>query len=106
MSKIPKIDLKKVGEVEKDSERVIKIVWSWANKSLNDPDLPWETAMTNAANELGLNRAELSALIAGNEPFKDLVYGLGIYENWRRAKFEMDQVRKEFGWDKKKVKSC
>ncbi|MFQ6071984.1 MAG: hypothetical protein ACE5KT_04685 [Methanosarcinales archaeon] len=53
--KLPKIDLKKIDDLEKDSEKVRKIVWGWAEKSMADPNLPWETAMQNAAEELGLN---------------------------------------------------
>lgn len=53
--KIPKIDLEKVDELEERKEEVTKIIWNWAEKSLKDPDLPWDTAMDNAAKDLGVN---------------------------------------------------
>ncbi|MFQ6120896.1 MAG: hypothetical protein ACE5KE_13565 [Methanosarcinales archaeon] len=96
----PKIDLKKVYELEKDPERIKEIMVRWAKKSLNDHSLPWEKAMQNAAEELGLNKAELATLIYANKPFDDLAYALGIYETWRMAKFERDRVIKEFGLEK------
>jgi len=106
--KFPKIDFKKIDEVEKDPDRVINIVWSWAERSLEDPDLPWETAMNNAASELGLTRAELIVLTAGNDPFKDLTYGLDIYKTLRSLKFEPEEyLEKLFKKSKrKKVKNC
>ena len=100
LNKIPKIDLKKVYELEKDPDRVKEIMVRWAKKSLNDPNLPWENTMQNAAEELGLNKAELATLIYANKPFDDLAYALGIYENWRRAKFEREKYIKKFGLEK------
>ncbi|HID26642.1 MAG TPA: hypothetical protein EYP22_02195 [Methanosarcinales archaeon] len=72
----------------------------WALKSLNDQNLPWENAMQNAAEELGLNKAELATLISANEPFNDLIYALGIYRTWRKAKFEREKYIKLYGLEK------
>lgn len=110
--KFPKIDLEKVDKLEKEEDRGRKIVIGWAEKSLEDPNLPFEVAMKNAADELGLNKAEFTTLIFARECFDDVGYALGIYRSWREAKFEPEKIIKEFGWDKwkdsklKKVKKC
>ncbi|HID28351.1 MAG TPA: hypothetical protein EYP22_11205 [Methanosarcinales archaeon] len=62
--KTPKINLNKIDKLTED----------WAEKSMADPDLPWETAMNNAAEELGLNKEELVALVFGREVFNSLAY--------------------------------
>ncbi|MFQ6056323.1 MAG: hypothetical protein ACE5KT_10445 [Methanosarcinales archaeon] len=85
---IPKIDLKKIDELEKDHERVRETVIRWARRSINDPDLLWDTAMANAADELGVNKAEFVTLIFGCEPLEDVAYAFGLYRNWKKAKIE------------------
>lgn len=64
--------------------------------------MPWQTAMDNAADELGLNRAEFVTLIFGCEPLNDVAYALGIYETMREGRFEKERIIKEFGFDKMK----
>ncbi|MFQ6120780.1 MAG: hypothetical protein ACE5KE_12970 [Methanosarcinales archaeon] len=87
-----KIDLNKIDKLAEDPDKVKKIVWGWAKKSMEDQNLQWETAMKNAAEELGLNRAELVALVFGRDVFNSLAYGLSSYETQRRLKYE----RKKF----------
>lgn len=102
--KIPKIDLKKVEQFEDKVDKVTEIAVKWARKSLKDPKLTWDTAMDNAAEEIGLNTDEFYTLVYAREPFKNLAYGLGIYEHRRMAKFEFEKIRKEYGWDKRGTK--
>lgn len=83
---------------------VTEIALKWAKKSIKDPDLPWESAMDNVAKELGLNRAEFYTLLYARDSFKNLGYGLGIYEHLRKVKFEFEEIRKARGWNKKKKK--
>ncbi|MFQ6072114.1 MAG: hypothetical protein ACE5KT_05355 [Methanosarcinales archaeon] len=69
---IPKIDLKKIEEIEKNPDLVDEVVWKWVDQSVNDPNLPYDTALINAAKELGLsNIAELTVLLHREEVFKD-----------------------------------
>ncbi|MFQ6063722.1 MAG: hypothetical protein ACE5J9_11210, partial [Methanosarcinales archaeon] len=92
--KFPKIDLKKVDMLEEKEELVKKVVIGWAKKSLKDPNIPWDVAMKNAADELGLNKAEFTVLIFGRDPFDDVGYALGIYETLRECKFEPEKLIK------------
>ncbi|MFQ6084613.1 MAG: hypothetical protein ACE5WD_14840 [Candidatus Aminicenantia bacterium] len=63
--------------------------------------------MKSAAEELGLNKAELVALIYGNEQFSDLAYGLSIYKNLRSLEFEREKfLGKLFKTKKIKVDAC
>ncbi|HID26726.1 MAG TPA: hypothetical protein EYP22_02630 [Methanosarcinales archaeon] len=69
-----------------------------------DPNLPWETAMQNAAEELGLNKAEFVTLISGRDVFNSLAYGLSSYKTQTRLKYEREEFLDElFKSRRKKV---
>ncbi|MFQ6055751.1 MAG: hypothetical protein ACE5KT_08485 [Methanosarcinales archaeon] len=94
--KMPKIDLKKIEEIEKNPELVDEVVWKWVDKSVKDPNLDWDAAMLNAAKELGLsNRAELTVLLHREEVFKDLAYAVSGMEGLKRAEMKYLKLKSE-----------
>jgi len=88
-SKMPKIDLKKIEEIEKNPKLVDEVVWKWASKSMDDPDLDWDDALVSAARELGLsNIAELTVLLYREEALADLAYAVSHMGMMKRIEME------------------
>ncbi|HID26414.1 MAG TPA: hypothetical protein EYP22_00985 [Methanosarcinales archaeon] len=68
---------------------VDEVVWKWASKSMDDPDLDWDDALVSAARELGLsNIAELTVLLYREEALADLAYAVSHMGMMKRIEME------------------
>ncbi|MFQ6073461.1 MAG: hypothetical protein ACE5KT_12290 [Methanosarcinales archaeon] len=99
-----KVDFDKVNEIEKNPALVEEVVSKWAFKCWDDPNISWDSAMENAAKELGLNNIELIALLYGNEPFKELVSGILMIKNLKRLEKEGPELMRKLFGDRKVVR--
>ncbi|MFQ6071323.1 MAG: hypothetical protein ACE5KT_01290 [Methanosarcinales archaeon] len=92
--RLEKIDLEKIDKLVENAEEVKNIIENWVNKSLKDKDLPYDTALQKAAEELGLNKAEFVTLVYGRDQFHDMAYYIDLSEAIREGRFEKDKIIK------------
>jgi len=93
-----KIDLEKIDKLVENAEEAKQIIENWVNKSLKDQDLPYDTALQKAAEELGLNKAEFVTFVYGREQFHDMAYYIDLSETIREGRFEKDKILKRLGF--------